>query len=386
MTNQQRYNHVSITLHWVMAALILFMIWLGLNMEDDQNRYQLHKSIGITLLILTVARIIWRLFNKPPPLPHSVKPIEARLSKLVQFGFYALMLMVPLGGWLLVSISEFRVPTVLYGIISWPSLPLPRSKETAEVVAFIHGNAGKWGFGFLLLLHVVGALKHEIVDKDGVLKRMIPGLGKTDPPAVSKGIFITLFVSIGLFATIALIPVIATSLSAQSQQHDSISTNWTMLENSGSIHFAGTLESKPFDGEFENWDAQIAFYARDLENSEVLVTVDLASASTGTKIYDDSLIEEEWFDVSSDPTASVRLTNFQATPYGFAADAALTLKGQTVSAPFYFTLEIEGDTTTMKGETSFSRTSLSLGQKSYPGGTPMSEEISVSATLSARRN
>ena len=126
----RRYSGVAITLHWVMATLILFMIWLGHNMENHEARFQLHKSIGITLLVLTIARIVWRLYNKPPPLLADVKPLDSKLSKLVQFVFYGLMLMIPLGGWIMVSVSPFAVPTVLFETVSWPSLPLGRDEET----------------------------------------------------------------------------------------------------------------------------------------------------------------------------------------------------------------------------------------------------------------
>lgn len=173
---EHRYSNVAVTLHWIMAGLIVFMIWLGRNMENHEARFQLHKSIGITLLFLTIARIMWRLYNPPPALPSDVKPLDAKLSRLVQFGFYALMLLIPLGGWIMVSVSEFRVPTVLFGAISWPSLPLPRSKELYEMLAFIHGNGATFGFLGLLFLHVSGAIKHQIGHETGVLRRILPGV------------------------------------------------------------------------------------------------------------------------------------------------------------------------------------------------------------------
>ena len=105
-SENRRYSSVAMALHWAMAGLILFMIWLGRNMENHEARFQLHKSIGITLLVLTLIRILWRLYNKPPPLPSDTKPIEAKLSHLVQMGFYALMLLIPLGGWLMVSVHQ----------------------------------------------------------------------------------------------------------------------------------------------------------------------------------------------------------------------------------------------------------------------------------------
>ena len=104
----ERHKHyalVAILLHWIMAAGIVFMIWLGWNMDQNESLYQLHKSIGITLLMLTVARLIWRLMNPPPPLPDEMSSAEKTASQLVHAGFYVLMLAMPLTGWALVSTS-----------------------------------------------------------------------------------------------------------------------------------------------------------------------------------------------------------------------------------------------------------------------------------------
>ena len=104
--SSNRYTVVAILLHWAIAALILFMIWLGWNMEDNEARFQLHKSIGIAILFLSVARVLWRWRNPPPPLPDDMTPWEKRLSHGVHIGFYALMIGLPLLGWLLVSLAK----------------------------------------------------------------------------------------------------------------------------------------------------------------------------------------------------------------------------------------------------------------------------------------
>ncbi|HBQ49735.1 MAG TPA: nickel-dependent hydrogenase, b-type cytochrome subunit/YceI-like family protein, partial [Hyphomonas atlantica] len=185
-----RYTTVAIILHWVMAALILFMIWLGWNMDGNEARYQLHKSIGITLLFLTVTRILWRAANPPPPLPEEMPAHEKLASHLVHIAFYGLMLILPLAGWVLVSTSKFKVPTVLFGSISWPHLPAPdflRGEIAHTIIETIHSK-GAWLLIILLVLHVAGAVKHEIGGEDGVLKKMLPGLfGKPAAPKTARG-------------------------------------------------------------------------------------------------------------------------------------------------------------------------------------------------------
>ena len=161
-TNTSRYTAVAIALHWAIAILILFMIWLGWNMEDNETRYQLHKSIGISILILSVARVAWRLMNPPPALPADMKPIEAKASHWVHMGLYILMIAMPLLGWALVSTSKFQVPTVLFGTVSWPNLPFLgglRGNEIVHVVLETLHSKGAWVIIGLLVLHVAGAIK-----------------------------------------------------------------------------------------------------------------------------------------------------------------------------------------------------------------------------------
>ncbi len=387
-TAQSRYSGVAITLHWVMAALILFMIWLGHNMEGHEARFQLHKSIGITLLVLTIARIVWRLFNKPPPLPDDVKPIESKLSKLVQFGFYALMLLIPLGGWIMVSVSPFAVPTVLFETISWPSLPLGRDEGTYKLLTFLHGKGATIGFLGLLLLHVAGAVKHEIGHESGVLKRILPGR-KTKAPEANRGMIVTLLASLGFFAAVSAVPLITNKSSAKTAPATSltIQPNWTVVEAGKSISFDFSHDGGDYTGRFDVWDAQIEFYDDDLAKSRVIVDVDLTSAVTGKKLYDDSLRAAEWFDVKTKPTAKVTLTNFNTTraPRTYVADAKLTLKGLEITVPFTFNLSIDGDTATMTGSTTVTRKDLQLGQDSDPDADWVSEEIVVDVSLVAEK-
>lgn len=218
-----RYTSVAIALHWAMALLILFMIWLGWNMDDNEVRYQLHKSVGITLLFLTVARIAWRLLNPPPPEPSTLKPLEQKLSHVVHIAFYALMVIIPLTGWLLVSISPFQISTVLFGAVDWPHLPftsgLRQGNELLHgIVENIHSK-GAWVIIVLLGLHVAGAVKHEFGGEEGVIKRMIPGLfGKTSPPSPpARGAVIAFGSSLVLFALIAAVPLLGANGSGSAQ-------------------------------------------------------------------------------------------------------------------------------------------------------------------------
>ena len=391
-----RYTSVAIALHWAMALLILFMIWLGWNMDDNEVRYQLHKSVGITLLFLTVARIAWRLLNPPPPEPSTLKPLEEKLAHFVHIAFYALMVIIPLAGWLLVSISPFQISTVLFGAIDWPHLPfttgLRQGNELLHgIVENIHSK-GAWVIIVLLGLHVAGAVKHEFGGEEGVIKRMLPGLfGKTSPPSLpARGAVIAFGGSLVLFALIAAVPLIgsagASPRPAQSGALAETDGNWSVDYAASEIGFSGVYDGKPFGGKFENWSADVAFFPDDLAASFVTVTVETGSAATGTKLYDSTLREAEWFNTGAFPEAQVELSNFEKTGEdAYSATATMTLKGKETSVPLAFQLTINGDQATLDGKAVFSRKALDLGQVSDAGGSWVSDEITVTVTGTATR-
>lgn len=390
--SSSRYTGVAIALHWAMAALLVFMIWLGWNMEDNEARYQLHKSIGITILYLALARLAWRFANPPPPLPEGMPALEKTASHFVHIAFYVLMIGMPLGGWLMVSVSPFQVSTVLYETISWPHLPFTdglRSEQLYEVVEFLHSK-GAWGIIGLLALHVAGAVKHEFGSEDGVLKRMLPGLfGKANPPALpARGAIFAFGGSLALFLAIAATPMLGsgTPNAAEGIETGTESTgNWDVDYDVAEIRFTGLFEGNAFSGVFESWTADINFDPEALEVAEARVLIDTGSATTGTKGYDDSLKKSEWFNVSAAPQAIVALSNFVALPDGYEATATLTLKGNSVSFPLRFTLDIDGDTATLDGTAELSRKSLDLGQASDPNNSYVADAVTVTISGKATR-
>src|SRR5262249_46036419 len=132
---------------------------------------QLHKSIGITILLLTLARIGWRLVNRPPPMPAGLAPWERALAKATHVGFYVVMLGMPLTGWLMVSASRIEIPTLLYGQIPWPMIPgvpelAPAAKKTWHAIGLNSHHLIAKLIYVLLALHVAGALKHQLIAKD----------------------------------------------------------------------------------------------------------------------------------------------------------------------------------------------------------------------------
>jgi cytochrome b561 len=134
---------------------------------------QLHKSSGLTILVLSLLRLALRLGKGTPPYPDHMTPLERTLAKTTVWGFYAVMILVPLTGWVMVSASPLGFPTIWFGLFEWPHLPVETSKATNEAASEVHEIIAFVGAG-LLGLHIVGALKHHFLDRDDVLARMLP--------------------------------------------------------------------------------------------------------------------------------------------------------------------------------------------------------------------
>lgn len=181
------YSRTAIVLHWLIALLLIGNFAGGLLMEDLFNSpdpasrqlgftiAQLHKSIGLTILMLSLLRLGVRLVAGAPPLPDHMTAVERFLAKLTHWGFYAVMILVPLSGWVMVSASPLGFPTVWFGLFEWPHLPIGTSKLVSGAASEAHEVMAFLGAG-LFVLHVAGALKHHFFDRDDVLARMLPHL------------------------------------------------------------------------------------------------------------------------------------------------------------------------------------------------------------------
>lgn len=172
---RSRYSSVAIVLHWVIAVLLIGNLAAGLLFDTikdyDKSLFftliQLHKSTGITILALAVARLLWRLMNPAPPLPGYMTTAERGLAKLSHWGFYVVMLALPLSGWAMVSASPKRLPMFWYGTFEIPPLPAPAHWNYGT----FHAVLG-WITLAMIVLHVAAALKHQFIDKDDIFARM----------------------------------------------------------------------------------------------------------------------------------------------------------------------------------------------------------------------
>lgn len=175
------FGAVAVTLHWLIAIAILAMIYIGYTMvaNEDYDLYQLHKSIGLTILGLSLLRLAWRFIDPPPPLPPSMPGWEKLAAHLSHWTFYALMIGIPLVGYLYISASPTSdfVDTKYFGGPKVPLIPWLAEHADREDIADRLEDVHAWlayGTLALLALHVGAALKHQFWDRDRVLHAMLP--------------------------------------------------------------------------------------------------------------------------------------------------------------------------------------------------------------------
>jgi cytochrome b561 len=169
-----RYTAMAVVLHWLLAAAILIGFLIGLQMADEPPSpvrvrwINYHKWIGITILGLSVLRLLWRVSHRPPTLPESVRSWQRTASDWMHRGLYLFFFVVPLVGWAYSSALGFHV--VYLGLIPLPDL-VHKDKALAEVLIQVHATLA-WTLAGLVGLHVAAALKHHFIDRNGLLRRM----------------------------------------------------------------------------------------------------------------------------------------------------------------------------------------------------------------------
>ena len=171
-----RYTATAKALHWAMAILIFGLLGLGFYMQglplspEKLKLYSWHKWAGVTAFLLVLVRLAWRAAHRPPPLPPAMPPALRFAAHAGHFLLYALMLAVPLTGWLMSSAKGFQ--TVWFGVLPIPDL-LAKDKATGDLLQGVHMGLN-FLFAAVIAGHIGAALKHHFIDRDDILTRMLP--------------------------------------------------------------------------------------------------------------------------------------------------------------------------------------------------------------------
>lgn len=420
--SRDRYSTVAIVLHWLIAAAIVLQILLAWRMDDLKTPLgfaltQLHKSVGITVLLLSLVRLGWRLAYRPPAMPRTLAPWEHALARITHAGFYAIMIGMPITGWIMVSASRIAVPTLLYGVIPWPHLPIAHLAPAAKAGWRAIGHEGhEWlayGAYALIVLHVAGALKHQLLDREApVLARMAPGAkpGRwLDPRLLLIGLGA---LGVAAFAELFRPPLPASApLPPAVSEHDEAQaaappppaaaptpatpaptpavvepSRW-VLSRGSTLGFATSWGGQAIEGRFDDWSAEILFAPQALDRSKVSVSIQIPSVRTGDAQRDESLASDDWFAAGLNPRAIFTADRFEKTgPDRYVAHGKLTLRGRTRPLDLPFRLKIDGDKARMSGVTSLDRTAFGVGQGEWQATDQIPAKVQVSVRLTATRN
>lgn len=418
------YNRYSRWLHWTIAGLILFMVFLGWRLDPkDPHALGLffwHKSIGILILLLSLVRIGVRLAYKAPPEP-PMPQWQALAAKGLHLLFYVVMIGMPLSGWAMVSTSAREIP--FFGI-AWPHLPVPQTHDTHEFFENIHGLVAKLLIYGMIPLHVLAALKHQFVDKDSLFEHMVPGL--KSKPVVNWRWIVPLGVVVlavgfaeGIYRggpqkvdhapegssppamasaaaeAVSSVASDASSAAGSSSSSSSASssaasvteavTEWTVDKAASKIAFATTFQGETINGSFGSYAAAIAFDPEQLAKSHVKVTIDLASVASGDNDRDGTLKGESFFNVAATPKAVFEAKSFSKTDAThFVAHGKLTLHGATEPLDLPFSLTIKNGAADMKGQATLDRTAFGVGSGDYASTDTIPAKVKVDITVKAK--
>ena len=398
-----RYTAVAIVLHWAMAiALIgnaLLGWWMADAIDDAETQlraitaFQLHKSLGLTVLALSVVRLAWRLLHRPPALPEPMPRWERRASIVTHWAFYVLMLLLPLSGWLYVSTqwrdgAPLNVPTLWFGWFEVPHL-FGLGHAPGELREWVSREAIEthellaWAGAGLLGVHLAAALKHHFADRDQVLVQMLPrwqagewaraavllvGLAAVAVAAVEMAVLL-LRAPPGP-AAFALLELPLQPASGP------VTGRWTCGPAHGAVVFRGTHAGAGFEGEFTRWSAQLAFDPENLSESSLTAGIATASATDEVPLHDQTLPEQEWFDVAHYPEARFASTRFAESVAGhYAIEGVLTIKDRQIPVALELRLDAQG--VAVNGRFKIDRAAANLGLESDPEAEYVSREIEV---------
>lgn len=192
--SELRYGTVAMSLHWLIALLVVVNIALGFTFNEVLDHHDplratltfFHKPIGLTVLVLSVARLVWRLVNPIPPLPADLPAWMKVAARGSHYLLYLFIIGVPLLGWAMVSASKNGKPTSFFGLFDWPNIgviaAMPDKDSLHHSLEATHIDLAYLALA-LALVHIGAALYHYFVRKDTVLLRMLPGSEIPQPPA-----------------------------------------------------------------------------------------------------------------------------------------------------------------------------------------------------------
>jgi cytochrome b561/polyisoprenoid-binding protein YceI len=373
------YSGTAKLLHWLIAAFVVALLGVGLAMTrigDLQLKYelyQLHKSMGVTVLGLMILRVAWRLAAKPPAPPPHMPAWERGAALSTHALLYLLLLAMPLTGWATVSaaLPPFNFPTLLYTRIPWPHIPfieqltLDEKKTVEPLLKNVHAALG-WTLLVLAGLHIAAALRHGFILKDGIMLRMLPRVLN-----LSRKLILP-------FACALLVAGAALPVAAQ---------EWSIDKSLSKISFEASAAGQAVTGEVKQYQAEIHFDPEDPDSAEISVAIDMNNVTSGQAQVDSALLGKEWFDTQTYPTAGFRARSVKAgrAEGDYVIEATITIKDVSKDVTLPFRLAVNQGEATVKGETAIKRSEFGIGPAGPVSGMAIGDVVKLRFDLAAKR-
>ena len=176
-SNDEGYSFTARVLHWVTAVIVIGMIPVGIYMVEaspgptQDFLFHLHRSFGVVLLPIVLARLAYRFAHPPPPLPTDIPVVQRGAAHAVHYALYALLIVQPIVGW--IATSAYRAPILVFWLFVLPPI-WPVDRAFSERMFLVHRLIG-FTIAFLAVMHIAAALYHHFVRKDATLMRMLRG-------------------------------------------------------------------------------------------------------------------------------------------------------------------------------------------------------------------
>jgi cytochrome b561/polyisoprenoid-binding protein YceI len=390
------YGWVERAFHWSIALLIPTAAVLGIVAHEwpyatdaelavKATLFSWHKTTGIVVFLTALLRILWALTQPRPVALHPDRKLETFLAATVHWLLYGALVAVPLTGWI------HHASAVGFAPILWPfgqGLPgVPSDPALAELFATLH-RAALIVLGASLALHVAGALKHAVIDRDATLARMLRG---AEPQSVLEGrhsAILPLAAAVAVWAGalaagVALRPAVDAPADAPAAlpAQAAFEPNWSVEE--GTLSITVTQLGQDVTGTFAAWDAAID-YDEATGNGRVEVTVDTGSLTLGS--VTSQATGEEFLASSEYPQALFEAAISPAEDgEGHVAEGSLSIREASVPVRLPFVLEIDGDQATMSGRVEVDRRDFAMGT-AYGDETTVGFGVSIDVALTARRS
>ncbi|SPF80845.1 cytochrome b/b6 domain-containing protein [Pseudoprimorskyibacter insulae] len=388
---QARFGSVSKVFHWIVALGIFIAFPLGILATDapydtaealahKAQLFSFHKTLGVIVFFVALLRISWAL-SQPKPAPlHPERRLETFVAEVVHWALYGAMVLVPLSGWV------HHAATVGFAPILWhfgQGLPfVPTSDLVAEAASAVH-DTFKTVLLITVVLHVAGAIKHHVIDKDATLRRMLPGRTEAGQhTATSHALPALLAAAIWAVAGVGTLATQDHSAAANAPTLAAAPSDWTV--QSGTLGISVQQFGKPVTGSFADWTAAIAFAPRDTPGKagEVTVTVSIPSLTLGS--VTSQALGADFLNAEANPTA-IFTADIMATETGYQAPGTLTLRGVEVPATLPFDLTMDGDTATVSGQLILDRRAFNVGDSMTDEG-QLGFAVPVTVDLTASKS